>query len=481
MTNPADKYRFRLANRLKQLLLVALAWLLTACMGAYPPQPAVGSADYCQAYFEKLDHLLLETGHRDQGEAPIAGFPYLRVNRFLASFAAEKLTDQQLYELVERMALLDASAREDELKNLGEKGKQFDQPTLNNCRKTLLTRDRSSPKRLNTLTGNIEVPDEYRIDWRILGLYPLASVFVRMGVDNWHRQAREQFSLPRERHQPLGKFIRWSSTADRVKDDRDSKPVLLKSPLGIPELSPGDLQRLFNAHAPVWEVDVVSRDDRIGRPYKAAEADVDIDDPVEYRLASYTRFNNDVLLQLNYVIWFASRPGRDMYSGRLDGLTWRVTLDAKGEPLVYDSIHNCGCYHQFFPAQQLSVRKGLDKLPEPPLIPAKAPEGQPVVIRLKSKTHYISQVYADPAADIDQPLRSANYRVLRSGNIDGSLFDNHGIITGTERNERFLFWPTGVRSPGAMRQWGRHATAFIGRRHFDDPFLFEHLFRRNPE
>jgi hypothetical protein len=34
----------------------------------------------------------------------------------------------------------------------------------------------------------------------------------------------------------------------------------------------------------------------------------------------------------------------------------------------------------------------------------------------------------------------------------------------------------GVREPGAMRQWGRHATAFVGRRHFDDHDLFARYF-----
>ena len=34
----------------------------------------------------------------------------------------------------------------------------------------------------------------------------------------------------------------------------------------------------------------------------------------------------------------------------------------------------------------------------------------------------------------------------------------------------------GVPEPGAMRQWGRHATAFVGRRHFDDPDLLERYF-----
>jgi hypothetical protein len=34
----------------------------------------------------------------------------------------------------------------------------------------------------------------------------------------------------------------------------------------------------------------------------------------------------------------------------------------------------------------------------------------------------------------------------------------------------------GIASAGAMRQWGRHATAFVGRRHFDDADLFEKRF-----
>ena len=49
-------------------------------------------------------------------------------------------------------------------------------------------------------------------------------------------------------------------------------------------------------------------------------------------------------------------------------------------------------------------------------------------------------------------------------------------MPGTERGERLLFWPTGVEDTGAMRQWGRHATAFLGRRHFDDPDLIERRF-----
>jgi hypothetical protein len=34
----------------------------------------------------------------------------------------------------------------------------------------------------------------------------------------------------------------------------------------------------------------------------------------------------------------------------------------------------------------------------------------------------------------------------------------------------------GIVDSGAMRQWGTHATAFIGRRHFDDARLIERRF-----
>jgi len=30
-----------------------------------------------------------------------------------------------------------------------------------------------------------------------------------------------------------------------------------------------------------------------------------------------------------------------------------------------------------------------------------------------------------------------------------------------------------------MRQWGHHATEFIGRRHFDDAYLMERYFKRD--
>ena len=73
----------------------------------------------------------------------------------------------------------------------------------------------------------------------------------------------------------------------------------------------------------------------------------------------------------------------------------------------------------------------------------------------------------------DDKLRSLS---TPDGATRRSIFGPDGIVPGTERSERLLFWPTGVNDTGAMRQWGRHATAFLGRRHFDDPDLIERRF-----
>ena len=57
-----------------------------------------------------------------------------------------------------------------------------------------------------------------------------------------------------------------------------------------------------------------------------------------------------------------------------------------------------------------------------------------------------------------------------------SLYGSDGLVPGSQRLERWILWPSGVVSPGAMRQWGRHASAFVGEAHFDDPDLLGRYF-----
>jgi hypothetical protein len=269
-------------------------------------------------------------------------------------------------------------------------------------------------------------------------------------------------------------------------------------PLGLPVLAPSEIARLAAAYAPSFEVVITGDYDRFGElrwRRTGAVPEVNSAESVVYVQQSHTRYRDAkgtdrILLQLVYTIWFPERPPEhegDILAGALDGLVWRVTLAPDGEPLLYDSIHPCGCYHQFFPTPRARRRPAPDRLEEWAFVPRELPrvaEGERPVVRIASRTHYIEGVTfargADSLAryslrDYDELRFLPRYRGSREAPAR-SVFGPDGLIAGTERAERFLFWPMGIASAGAMRQWGRQPTAFIGRRHFDDADLIERRF-----
>lgn len=176
----------------------------------------------------------------------------------------------------------------------------------------------------------------------------------------------------------------------------------------------------------------------------------------------------------------------DLLAGHLDGITWRVTLDSDGEPLIADAMHNCGCYHMAFPGSHLGAKTRSGRWEEPLLAPqrlaARDGVGGRYVIRVEAKTHYLQRVYLTPEQAHGIAYALTPYNALRRLlKVDGgreSAFSPNGLLLGTQRAERWLFWPMGVLSPGAMRQRGHHPVAFIGERHFDDPNLISRHFSR---
>jgi hypothetical protein len=394
------------------------------------------------------------------------------------------------------MQALDQDARKHEIANLpratgSTPGAANDLDELYgkvaSCGNLLKTADFKDNQAREALREKAAAPDEYMLLPRVLGLYPLTSLFVSHGVSNWHAEARKTFST----EPPVG----W--TASRYVPEKSNELPAARAivtqarrdALGIPDYSPDARQVLFRIHAPIWEVGTEAEYDRIGTPVWTVEGKLDIDtrQPLTYTLLSFTRFGKAILTQLNYIIWFPSRPREnalDIYGGQLDGLNYRVTLDINGEPLLYETIHNCGCYYEAYPTQRLKVRDRIDYA-EPPLI-LKAPELNPsnefMTVTMESRTHYVQHLY--PSARRSQPgavvYSLADYGVLQSlpDSRDGrkSMFSPDSLAPGSERLERFILWPTGVVSPGAMRQWGRHAVAFVGERHFDDPFSMDKMF-----
>jgi hypothetical protein len=64
----------------------------------------------------------------------------------------------------------------------------------------------------------------------------------------------------------------------------------------------------------------------------------------------------------------------------------------------------------------------------------------------------------------------------QNGDLHKSMFNPRGIGKYSERVESDIFIPMGVPQVGRMRQRGHHAVKFVGRAHFDDPYLFDKHF-----
>jgi hypothetical protein len=492
--------------RWESAALACLSTIAAVGCSTVPDKPSASFEDkaaHCEQLFRTLDTAVDRAGVRDGGSARIDGFPYLRANRFLASYRDEPMTRRQELWWIDRLKGLDVQARTIELANLPEQDRDgldssllsTDDPTVDliHCADELARRDLSESEAIAGLRAAVDVPDEYH-DWkRVLGLYPLSAVPFLQGVSAYHADMEAVFATPLEDLPINGRLVRYEPPPAPAVDRDDLSALLTRArqnPLKVPLPAPSELSRLFATFAPVLEIDQVDRSDRIGTPLlsEGGKPGVDTSNPVVFVRPAHTRYAGETFLQLVYSVWFPERPRAsaiDLLAGRLDGITWRVTLDSRGEPLLFDSIHNCGCYHMFFPTQRLRSRALGQTFQEPILVPYTLGSWRPgtrTILRIASRTHYIQSVRYSGQTEAmarerysfvaDDKLRS----LPREDNSRYSLFRPNGIVPGTQRAERFVFWPMGVPDPGAMRQWGRHATAFVGKRHFDDPKLIERYF-----
>jgi hypothetical protein len=466
-----------------------------------------GSVGDCARLYQRSDRSIDAAGVRDAMSPRVPGFPYLRVDRFNAGLAPQAKTEQQGDVWRARLHALDREARAFELRNLADARAAMTATALEDCRAILHDADR--PKAA-ALVEAARVPDDYSAALRVLGLYPITKLVFAAGIRRWHAETLEEFALPLERLPQTGALRRYAP-ARRVALVRAISAEVARDVLGVPQLTPAHLEQLIARHAPMYEIDTADENDRIGAlawaagPAGTSTVSVDIAQPSAYVRIAHTRLGGRVHLQLVYTVWFAARSPKgafDVLAGRLDGLLWRVTLGSDLEPLAYDTIHPCGCYHLFFPTARVRLRErpfeGEGPFDESVVVPQMvktAGPGQRLLLRLAARSHYLQRVLVvdeSVAAALPAAARYALHdenelRALPIAAASGaeasaprfatrSVYGESGLIAGSQRLERFFFWPMGIESAGQMRQWGRHATAFVGRRHFDDPRLLDRYF-----
>ncbi len=468
------------------------------------PQSSAGAAaQACRTLFQRVDTAVDAADTRDAGAARIDGFPWLRVTRPLASYRDEVEDGDRFAAWVDRLAAADQSARRHELANLdrGTRERLREQwapaaarhsmpadlaEGLSACRAPLRADILGEPSARERLRSAAVAPDAYNTWQRVLGLYPIAWRVARPRVEAYQAERAEAFdaAVP-----DRADVRRYATSVEAPSAPARLARAMDRDALGIPAPDARSRARLLAAHAPQWAVTTASDADRPGALTLDAQARprVETDKPVEYRRLSWTRMDGEVLLQLTYQLWFPERPADawfDIYAGHLDGIVWRVTLGPDGEPIAYDSIHPCGCYYTLFPAEGWSIGDVAGDA-EPVASPAEAPapaDDERMVVGLEAGTHFLAGLDTVERPAGGNRLAPLQLQRLRSLPLpDGgraSAFAEDGLIPSSARSERFFLWPLGVPSAGAMRQWGTHAIAFIGRRHFDDPYLLERLLER---
>lgn len=480
-------------------LILLIALIISACQQA-PEKQALYQKNFlaldCRQFLTNLNQTIAQADLADVQYTKLPDYPHLRVDRFLASLLPAIQQTAEYHFWLEQVAALALDGFGVELKNLNSDNKT--RLKAQSCIQVLLEKEKNLFTPGMRLRKQAMVEDNYSSWQRALGLYPVMLIPIAWGINNHQQSIRQvhQEKSGQQLHSATQFQINYQPPLITQTSKLNVAAILKKAsdnPLALPVLTARQQQTLLNHFAPILVVANKGPADEIGSLSWSANGGSLVVKPEKataYTKISYTRYRHQNLLQLNYIFWFPERPLSslfDLLGGHLDGITWRLTLDSQGKVLMQDTMHNCGCYHMFYPGPQLQQKILPASLAEIAFVPQKTPtlkHGWRSKIHIAHSTHYINRLGSAVINPQDhlpgKTYQLEPYAALR--NLPHptlgfrSMFNDEGLVTGSARRERYLFWPLGIASAGAMRQWGRHATAFIGRRHFDDPDLIEKNF-----
>lgn len=447
----------------------------------------------CQKQLTQKISQLKKTGILDTQDHFIQGFEFLAVDRFLAQLytqASNKIQRQEWLKLAFNKAQIKSLVS---LQNQGND--PYELAAFEFCNQQLYKNLLENPALLWSQVDAQQImpKNNYSTLSRFLGGYWIAQWLAKPSIQ---KEKNKAISLWQQTISTAEKATTWELEINGKEESskRQFKPkyadVYGDSPLQIPIFLKSNLQELFKLHAPQWKVLINDHStyqsnkaiNTPGTPYFKNAWFINTNEATVFTHSSFTFFNDKKLLQLNYLMWFPqasySQTGTDWYGGKFDGVYWRVTLDTDGEVLLYDSIHACGCYHTVIINPKKLVWIETDKSDPPIKAPTSWVTG-PVQVTLSANQHWLIGLSNQKNADHSFSLKPLNQlRSVQTPQGFKSLYNQKGFIKGSERGERFFLWPFGVNNAGAMRQWGQHATAFIGKRHFDDANWLDDFFKR---
>ncbi|WP_341939573.1 hypothetical protein [Marinimicrobium sp. C2-29] len=463
----------------------------------------------CLAGYAALEKAAQRFETRDARHQRVEHLPYLRTSRFLASFDTRALSEAAYRQWLFHHHALAVEGLTIEWKRLPIAGKQpLDRywPSkerafkrkLKQCGALLLAHQAERPR----LT-HIAAQDHYQTWKRWVGLYPLAAIPFYHGVVSEQTMIRRRQNVFNDKLNTadITSASGLAAESDSPSWTRFTGPIPALSPvealgqlrqqpldaLGVPQLSEAAREQLVDAFMPTLAIEntdntLADNDRPVQLTASRGAVARNPDQPTLYTHISLGRYRDQVTLQLNYSVWFSERRPEgllDWLAGQYNGITWRVHLLPSGAVVGYDKMHQCGCWYQFFPAMGFRPRPQLPLAQEPFNIGRTLDPRERHTLWLEANTHHLLGVSAAPGSETGTAMEVHPYSDLRALETpegpSQSPFDSRGLIPASRRPERWIFWPMGIASPGALRIHGTHAIAFIGRRHFDDPRLLREL------
>lgn len=437
----------------------------------------------CRAEYAEVDGRVDAAGVRDAGYFRVPGYPYLRTDRTLASFAHEVKTLDEVGGWIRRMRELDQEAREFEYMNLGMSKQQaaIQRDRFLNCGRSLAGIEFvDQPEEYARLLAAVQPRDEYSPTQRVLGLYPLAAPAMRARVEARQQALDQAYAQSVDQLPARAPLTLWKPRpeADLSLVEIDFRRVL-PDELGFPGFTDSTFRALAEHHAPQLWIETASEADRLASPALTPQGpSADPAQPQVHFQVSFARFGGRPLMQFNYLFWF---KGSAEAKTPLDGFIWRVTLDEKAQPLIYESMHTSGRDHRWYPVQPLARREKLDdSLGMPVIAPQPAP-ARLATLRIGAGTHEILRVVDSSAVSAEaQTFQIRRYEDLLAlpapGGGTHSLFGPDGLVPGPHDDDPIGGYASGILQPGALRQLGKHPITPVGRAHFDDPFLLQSVF-----
>ncbi len=439
----------------------------------------------CRDEYAAMDARVAAAGVGDAAYYRVPGYPYLRTNRLLASFRNEVAGVNQVGGWIRQMREFDQEAREYEYINLGMTIKEaaIQRFRFLNCGRALASVDLDDPAGYARLLAVVQPADEYSTLARTIGLYPLAVPLLRSRLTAARQAALRELSRPVDQLGAAAPLWLWS--VKPVEDLRllnNTFAHAIPDELGMPGLVDSEWRALAEYYAPRLWIETADDSDWPAAPQLTHAGPVaDATQPLVNYQINFTRFGGAALVQISYFVWFKT-AGTAEAAGTLDGFIWRVTLDPQGQPLVYESLHESGRDHRWFPAQPLALRQAGGYWQESPLVAPGLAPARFATLRLAAGTHELRHVTPSEQAQGASPRQYELRRyedLYTLPNPDGgtrSLFDPDGMVKDSYSPDPLGWIGSGLRQPGVLRQYGHHAIAHIGRSHFDDPFLLESVF-----